>query len=416
MKYTITYKCGHKKEIDIFGKEEYREWKFNQLQSEAAEELCPDCKDKKAAEEAKEMGLLELEGSEKQVKWAENIRVEMLSDLSEHLEGYVAAIERQKVALDKRIALGDEKKIATAKEHLEKMQDGIKLVESYVAAVKTIASARWFIDHRIEGFFPRFRKEREVLLILGDEEEEAEFKSFIVSTLEEYAPKAEKTEESKELEADAEAEATLVPEGKEDAAIIEVRTSRDAVEIIGHLEYDDYKAVTAQDVGYIYDRGSRRIWHTVNSMTPPAEDVAAETICRLLRMGYRVLCYDAEARRMAQDGSYEPEERRWVYRLDGKIAIRVLDGRDEIHAKAIRGARWSHGSIVVPVSSWKEIEDFACIYGYRISDGAKEEIEKYKASTTSVTDIKDVVRKSGKDDLEKILESSSDVLDDLKDD
>ena len=88
----IKFACGHTAEVQLYGSGESREWKARQM----ANDLCPDCKDKKAAEEAKEMGLPELEGSEKQVKWAENIRVEMLSDLSEHLEGYVAAIERQK--------------------------------------------------------------------------------------------------------------------------------------------------------------------------------------------------------------------------------------------------------------------------------------------------------------------------------
>lgn len=422
-KGTITYKCGHTKALNLFGNESYCEWKLQQMQDEASEELCPDCKDKQAAEEAKEMGFPELDGSEKQVKWAESIRVELWNDLSSNLKKADELVKKAEASVEARIAEDKsltDKQISTAKNNISLLKAGYKMLDSFVATIPEIRSSAWFIYHRTDAIFPKWSTLQRILAVLGSEDASNEYKRVVVSTLEEYAPKIEETEESKELKADAEAEATLVPEGKEDADLIEVRTGKD-VEIVGDLDYDDYKAVTSPKVGYLYDRENRRIWHPINLMTPSAEDVAAEAICLLLRMGYRVVCYDEKAREMAKSGSYEPEERHWVYRIqygDGstKLAIRILDGNDEINAKAIRGARWSHGSVVVPVSSWKEIEDFARIYGYRISAGATEEIEKYKASTTSVTDIKDVVNKDGNDGLAKILESSDDVLADLKDD
>ena len=86
MKYTVTYRCGHTGVIDLGGKGSEREWRLKK----EAEKLCPDCyqeeldrKNKEAAEKAEQMGLPKLEGSEKQIAWAESIRSEIISKIDE---------------------------------------------------------------------------------------------------------------------------------------------------------------------------------------------------------------------------------------------------------------------------------------------------------------------------------------------
>jgi len=88
--YSGTFSCGHEGRVDIIGPGKDREWK----RERAFSGLCPECYRKfkaeqreaaneKAAEESKEMSLPELTGTEKQVAWANTIRVEYLNKILE---------------------------------------------------------------------------------------------------------------------------------------------------------------------------------------------------------------------------------------------------------------------------------------------------------------------------------------------
>lgn len=80
-KYTITYKCGHTEEMQLFGKEKDRYSKIDWY----ATQDCPECKAAAARAAAKERGLVELEGTAKQIVWAEQIRAKFL-ELSEQIK------------------------------------------------------------------------------------------------------------------------------------------------------------------------------------------------------------------------------------------------------------------------------------------------------------------------------------------
>lgn len=71
-KYTITYKCGHTEEIQLYGPLKER----NSRIAYYASIDCPACRAKKASEEAEKAGLPALKGSDKQVAWACDIRGE----------------------------------------------------------------------------------------------------------------------------------------------------------------------------------------------------------------------------------------------------------------------------------------------------------------------------------------------------
>lgn len=75
-KYTITYRCGHTAEVQLYGKYEDREKKIAWYKTID----CPECRAKAAAAEAQADGLAELTGSSKQVSWASDIRAEKLAD------------------------------------------------------------------------------------------------------------------------------------------------------------------------------------------------------------------------------------------------------------------------------------------------------------------------------------------------
>ena len=72
--YTITHRCGHQTEMQLYGPHKYREGKIRWLEQRD----CQACR--KAAEDAAvsaakaERGLCDLNGSERMVAWADAIR------------------------------------------------------------------------------------------------------------------------------------------------------------------------------------------------------------------------------------------------------------------------------------------------------------------------------------------------------
>lgn len=124
--YEIAGSCGHTFRKQLYGKEskrlEYVEWANDRLE-------CPDCykarlererseANAKAAAQAKEENLPSLEGSEKQIAWAESIRMEKIRAL--------------------RVAAGENAANVEIIEEIKKSAN----------RVRTQTSAKWFIDYR----------------------------------------------------------------------------------------------------------------------------------------------------------------------------------------------------------------------------------------------------------------------------
>lgn len=94
--YYGTYSCGHEGRVNVVGPQKDRPWKIER----EFKKLCLDCYEKKRAEkakvaekEAKKMELPELSGSEKQVAWANTIRM----DFIKFVKGKVESEEAQKL-------------------------------------------------------------------------------------------------------------------------------------------------------------------------------------------------------------------------------------------------------------------------------------------------------------------------------
>jgi hypothetical protein len=101
--FTINHTCGHSADVQLFGKVKDRESKAEWL----ANRPCDDCAKaeyaKKNAEknaalsaQAKEAGLPALQGSDKQVAWANTIRMERLEVLQSLQAKMARAIERER--------------------------------------------------------------------------------------------------------------------------------------------------------------------------------------------------------------------------------------------------------------------------------------------------------------------------------
>lgn len=162
MKYEVTYKCGHVGEVDLFGKNADRERKLAYL----ATLECPECEHKHAEETAKENGLVELQGSEKQIGWAESVRVE---------------------------------KIANAEKELEVCKDKA-MVAKFMAWLKAQNVAGWWIDHRYDNTRSLCRE------FMANAKKVEETEETAVETVEKTVEETEEVEETVETKEEPAAE------------------------------------------------------------------------------------------------------------------------------------------------------------------------------------------------------------------
>ena len=102
----------------------------------------------------------------------------------------------------------------------------------------------------------------------------------------------------------------------------------------------------------------------------------------MLYAGYSIRIFDAEIREKAISADYKPECTRWVMsRTDGKYEgwLSISWSRDEDlyrKAKAITGAKYDKPNVVVSPEHFEEVLDFAEMYKFELSDGAKRIVEK----------------------------------------
>ena len=86
--YDVNHSCGHTQVVELFGKTSARYEKIEYLERG----VCPDCyremkqeereqENERAAKLAKSLGFSQLEGSEKQIAWANSIRQKVYEDI-----------------------------------------------------------------------------------------------------------------------------------------------------------------------------------------------------------------------------------------------------------------------------------------------------------------------------------------------
>lgn len=380
--YYGTFSCGHEGRVNIVGPVKHRQWKAD-IQFE---KMCPDCYEKhlaaerermnkEAAEKAKEMELPELIGTEKQVAWAITIRQDLIDKF-------------EKI---------DDKYFELAKEEYEELEnvklEDIKIIKDYILTQKT--EARWYIDYRNKIF-----------------------KAIAECAEEALKSDEEKTKEKieKDLEAAAKLESTVFPENAVTNIPAEIAVYKDKVTVI--FEKNETFRKIVKGLGYSWNG----IWEKIiKETTGSAEDRAAELGNKLLNAGFPICILDENTRNRAVNGEYEPECKRWIYlkvkgEYTGWLAINWTDNSNIYNkVRSLPGSRWDNPSVVVRLEHYKEVEEFAELYGFKFTKSALKAIEEYKTalqqaervSPAAVEDVKPV------DGLKEILKSSNEILDDL---
>lgn len=136
MKYTVTYACGHTGEVELFGTFKSREYKIEQLK----DELCPDCAKAKHDEYVEDLQNSEefakLNGSEKQVSWAVDLRDKKIKNLNT----LKATVKRSKKFVEEASNIPSVYKARFAKLDAK--------IDTAIAFYKAQTEAKYFIDTR----------------------------------------------------------------------------------------------------------------------------------------------------------------------------------------------------------------------------------------------------------------------------
>lgn len=373
MRYDGVYSCGHEGSIHLYGKSDYREWRKEKIFSG----ICPECYKKQLAEEravekeaaieeAKEMQLPELTGTEKQIAWAITIRSNLIKELSTF---FTNAGEKVRVE-DKKLVSIDE------------------LSEAFDFILETKTSAKFWIDNRSSY----------------------DCKKKILEAYNEM-----KSEES--IPEDVKEELTVVPNRAEKSGVVKI-TCEDNVIKAEYVRDDNFIKIV-KSKGYKWNGSfwGYQITDTSGKMVDRLSDIGNA----LLANGFTVRFPDIESKEAALNGSFEQLHDNWITWSEKKLLIKWKGMNDDFYKKAkkLPGAKWNSGAMQVSVEYYKEVEEFADVLGFKFSESAKKEIEKYKEKEghyekKSVTEA--VPEESASvDRLKEILEKDG-VIEDLIDD
>jgi len=385
--YDGTYSCGHEGCVNIIGPTKNREW----IRERKFSELCPECCKKERAAEIErvnsaakessfEMELPELSGSEKQVNWANTIRltfIEKIQSVITRLEESEAARERYARSFERRFGI---------KEDSLSAYYGIM---NYSIAQKT--SARYWIDNRdfnnamMECLFDEYRNNKE-----------NEFQDVPQEIID---------------------ESLIKPENSDKTGIVKIEIKCNT--IIATYEKNDIFRAIMNKLGYAW---SGQWEKSITETTGPAEERAAELGNHLLNAGFTVSIMDQDIRKNAIAANFEPECKRWIYKREtSDLAAKWPKGeQEEIYAniRKIPTSRWDRPYVLVDVSHYEEVEDFAEIYGFKFTMAARKMIDEYVNRVSRLEKIvpaKPIIP-GGKDGLKEVLNSSREVLEDLIDD
>lgn len=369
--YYGTFSCGHEGRVNICGPTKNRQW----LADRRFSDMCEECfskyleekrenENQKAAELAKEMELPELSGTPKQVAWANTLRQRLIQKFEDELTDLGLSTEE------------------------------LKLVLTHI--LQTKKSAKFFIENQ-----------NNLSEIIQKEKKEA-LKPMEVK-------EAEKQEADILLE--IKVEATVFPKEKVANGVVEITSSEDQVS--AKFEYNEKFIKLLKQLDFNYERGEKVWKRKISEVTGSAEDRAAEVGNQLLNAGFPICILDTEVREKAVQGIFEPECKRWIYRhLGTGFAIRWTDRSDMYRtARSLPGSKWDYPFVLVNVSHYEEVEEFAELYGFQFTKKARELIKTYKTSLESVAVVEPaaVKKEKPKDGLEEILHKEDGILDDLKD-
>ena len=379
--YYGTFKCGHEGRVNVIGPVKDRERKVEYLFSR----VCEDCYKKQiqekrekdnqqAAEESKEMDLPELEGTPKQVAWANTIRCNIIKKFS---------------------SCYDEANFALLQErNPDKPENYYKDMYFYVInKLQLNTSASFWIDNRNAS--------------VGELKKE-----YVKEFVENYS-----SLKSEEIPEEVKEETTISKEDN-NGIIVEVSCINNTMH--AKCNKNDNAISIFKSLNMRWSNGS---WNRkLNEFTGEYIDRGSELVNKLLNSGFIVNCQDKSVRELAASGKYKEEVSNWVTAYDkdeGYVCVRMFEQNDTLYhaVREIYGTMWDSETkcIKVPIENYEELLDIAYDFGIGISKKSEEKINKYKRKIYNSKKIEVCNNNQCESNLDLILNSSDEILGDLID-
>jgi hypothetical protein len=379
--YYGEFRCGHEGRVNIVGPVKNRQYiadgKFGNLCEECNREAFLRKVEKEnaiALEKQKEMELPGLKGSEKQIAWANTLRQKWIDYLDNKVIYLDVENENFRVFEKEMSAFSNMKQISSA--------DLIDFI------INNYVSAKWYIDNR----------NLSTMTVL-----ESFYKLYIQSKLENKI--------EKEIEKEIDEDLTIHPENEISHSVVEILSDKECIKVKFDYDRDMVDLIKKLD-GYKWNSGNYKWEKELEILNNDIDDRIAEVGNHFLKNGYPVKFMDDKAIQLSINASFKPEFTRWIkfHLKEKKLVINSYE-----KSRKLPTQKYANGKTHIDLSAWKELEDFADMFGYKFSPKAMEAIKKYKDSFK----VEKILTPKNKDKelnkLEEILNSNVDILDDLKD-
>lgn len=370
--------------------ESWKEWAEDHI------DMCPECERKAsdiaraaALEDLREKyGLVPLVGSEKQIAWANSIRLRVIR----------SAIKSVDRSLDISKRELDAGKITEAV-HAERVAQNDKYIR-YICTSE--ASASWWIDQN-----NRFDSDiiRAIMVRMHDEE---------TSCKQDTQPDTDDACSKDDQDESKDEQYIAGPDEPEKDGVVVIICEENNVKFKYVRDSDFINMMHAHACLW-----SDRVWNKyVNEMTPSADDLAAGIGADLINNGFVVRFPSQSILDKAISGDYDVEHTRWVFDMKsgqyaGWFGIKWA-GRNKYmykDARLIKGSKYCSPYVVAPADRWKEVLDFAYAYNFRITDGANNIVEDQKTILSRRVTTKPIKPEN----IKPKLEQSEAILEDLRD-
>lgn len=391
--YTITFSCGHTEVRDLVGKEKDRQRKIEYFQEEG---LCSDCYKLKKLQEKedelsnfeKEKNLLPLEGSEKQIALAREIRFNHYKYINEY-------VQKSLIELSKEIQ----------KEKIERKKELYKATFlKMIYEIKNNISAKFWIEeikykNYDSVFFEKMIKD--ALKQLFSEEKKEESK-----------------EESKEKSKEKSKEEVVIPEKNITSDIAKISFKNEYIFVSSPKNEDIRKILKEDHFDFDWDKKSWRL--LIGKKIPSVEDKMAEIGNHLLQKGIPISAPN-NVLKMAVDGLFKVTPERILVWIESREVIRAyFEKNDNLYKflkniyKSKYGFSKYYGSYFeFSAKNFEIVRDLQNLWSFEITSEVESivfaEEKKFKEKE------KKEIKTNSKKELNNGRIGSIDILDDLRD-
>lgn len=356
-KYDITYSCGHSGTVNLYS---FRENRLAYLEQGECFECYKKRSNEKLHQEAEQLELPPLVGTEKQVSWAETLRIQKFAVIEEDVE------------------------------HLDHESKAYHLALMALEKISNETSAKKWIEWRFDLSS----------YILGEVIQEMKN----APTEEQKRAEIEERERAEAIQRQALNEATLRPEQAVSEIAAEIQVHGNVVSVLFPELRNDFNGLV-KSFGYHWYKGQWK--RAIDKFAGNPADRSVELGCVLLAHGFLVRVFDDDIRARIVASEFESEQTRWIVKrvagqYIGWFAIKWGSNEDYYHvARNLPNSRYSSPNVVVLPAQFEQVLDFAQKYDFRLSDGAKEVARQAKDDKEKML----VVSKSPVKQKEKIVAS-----------